>query len=616
MEKEKNNHVWGFDIGKGSLGEAVRIGGDFKHIASVLLDPEFGEIKTAALARRQMRTRKAHKAREKWLEECLEGTGVEILKRRDVGIVDGQWQLISKGDERLEREFPPSGEDVCYNSIALRCKLLLGEKLEGWQVFKALNSAIQKRGYDENIPWGEAEEKSSKKDDDDYAQKLSQYEKEKSELFESFADGEKYDFPCFFKAYKMGLWSPENPTRVEVRIDCRAQKAKSYVIARKYVEREFECLVEAAAKFFPKLKGRAKFILYGVSETPYASYYGNMRKKFGLKRGAESDWTALGQKVPRFDNRIIDKCRLIPRMNVCKIRPLNEARNEKDLLYYEVTLALKLLNLRFFRNSNIEQLTFEEFKKAFEIAAGAKYKMTKTAMKKFLKSISATALGDDYAEIEPPKESGRASFSRPAMEILKELIFSGMPPREFYGRKISEISNTDKNKGVVSSDLDFIKLMGDCPWIAGIETPTVPILLKDATSITVEAFDATLIYPGGATATPYKKDFIKTLNASNVNQFYTVYLIRAAATRTPSMQIVSIKNDITFTTTFPALDSRLIISSGQNETDTITDTTNPNITDWRQWISSGRYYNVQDAQVDIVYPLTFFKKTVKTTLPR
>ena len=78
-----------------------------------------------------------------------------------------------------------------------------------------------------------------------------------------------------------------------------------------------------------------------------------MRKKFGLKRGAESDWTALGQKVPRFDNRIIDKCRFIPRMNVCKIRPLNEARNEKDLLYYEVTLALKLLNLRFFRNSNV-----------------------------------------------------------------------------------------------------------------------------------------------------------------------------------------------------------------------------------------------------------------------
>lgn len=153
-------------------------------------------------------------------------------------------------------------------------------------------------------------------------------------------------------------------------------------------------------------------------------------------------------------------------------------------------------------------------------------------------------------------------------------------------------------------------------WIAGIDTPSVPILFKDSTTITVEAFDATLIYPGGATATPTKKDFINSLNASNANEYYTIYIIRAAATRTPSMQIVSIKNDITFTTTFPALDSRLIISAGQNETDTITDTTNPNIADWRQWISSGRYYNVQDAQVDIVYPLTFFKKTVKTTLPR
>ena len=80
MEKEKNNHVWGFDIGKGSLGEAVRIGGDFKHIASVLLDPEFGEIKTAALARRQVRTRKAHKAREKWLGESSEQDEIALLE--------------------------------------------------------------------------------------------------------------------------------------------------------------------------------------------------------------------------------------------------------------------------------------------------------------------------------------------------------------------------------------------------------------------------------------------------------------------------------------------------------------------------------------------------------
>lgn len=312
----------------------------------------------------------------------------------------------------------------------------------------------------------------SQKDDDDYAKKLSQYSREKGELLESFEDGEKYDYPCFFKAYKMGLWSPENPERVEIRIGNDAQKAKGYVIPRKDVEREFESLVEAASKWHPAMKGKAMYIMYGIAETPYASFKPALRKKFDLKRGAESDWTALGQKIPRFDNRIIDKCRLIPRLNVCKIRPLSEARGEGDLLHYEITLSLKLLNLRFFRNSNVESLSFEEFKAAFEIAKSAKYKMGKAALKKFLKSISASVLSEDQSEIEAPRESGRASFSRPAMLLLKELIFSGMPPAEFYAKKAGEISNADPNKGIVASDLDFIKLMGNCGW-SGIFIPDV-----------------------------------------------------------------------------------------------------------------------------------------------
>ena len=88
-----------------------------------------------------------------------------------------------------------------------------------------------------------------------------------------------------------------------------------------------------------------------------------------------------------------------------------------------------------------------------------------------------------------------------------------------------------------------------------------------------------------------------------------------AAPREPSMQIVSIKSNISFSETFPALDSRLVINSGQSETDTITDTTTPSVSEWRQWIATGRDYNVQDAQGEIVFPKTVFKKIVKTTLP-
>jgi hypothetical protein len=37
--------VWAFDLGKGSIGEAVRRGTEFLHKASLLIPAEFGEIK-------------------------------------------------------------------------------------------------------------------------------------------------------------------------------------------------------------------------------------------------------------------------------------------------------------------------------------------------------------------------------------------------------------------------------------------------------------------------------------------------------------------------------------------------------------------------------------------
>ena len=61
------NHVWAFDLGKGSIGEAVRMGTTFPRKASLLIPAEFAETKTAASRRRMHRTRLAHQARERWL---------------------------------------------------------------------------------------------------------------------------------------------------------------------------------------------------------------------------------------------------------------------------------------------------------------------------------------------------------------------------------------------------------------------------------------------------------------------------------------------------------------------------------------------------------------------
>ena len=121
-EPPSNDMVWAFDLGKGSIGEAVRRGNEFLHKASLLIPAEFAETKTAAGRRRMFRTREAHKAREKWLNEVMQAAGIEILKGRQLGKVDeqgnqipksewkkkkGKWVQIAKGDYRLEREFPP-----------------------------------------------------------------------------------------------------------------------------------------------------------------------------------------------------------------------------------------------------------------------------------------------------------------------------------------------------------------------------------------------------------------------------------------------------------------------------------------------------------------------------
>ena len=73
--------VWSFDLGKGSIGEAVRDikSNKFLHKASLLIPAEFASTKEAAMRRRMSRTREAHKAREKWLDEVWLAAGLETV---------------------------------------------------------------------------------------------------------------------------------------------------------------------------------------------------------------------------------------------------------------------------------------------------------------------------------------------------------------------------------------------------------------------------------------------------------------------------------------------------------------------------------------------------------
>src|SRR5690349_20465786 len=82
--------IWAFDLGKASIGEAVRRGTEFLHQASLLIPQDFASTKPARDRRRMWRTRQAHKARERWLDHVWFAAGLEVPAKRRVDYVDFQ----------------------------------------------------------------------------------------------------------------------------------------------------------------------------------------------------------------------------------------------------------------------------------------------------------------------------------------------------------------------------------------------------------------------------------------------------------------------------------------------------------------------------------------------
>ncbi len=466
--KKTDGYIWSFDIGLGSVGEAVRDPQtqDFKHVESLILPAEFASTKEAATTRRMYRTRQAHKRREEWLEKVWKETGQEPLTRRTSwrNPKTGKFELKHPGDARLEREFPAKGDNTCCTSCLLRIKLLRGDKLAPWQIYKALHSAIQRRGYDPDIPWkSQAARKATveeKKEQEEDEAKLHKFEQE----LRAMTKDEALQLPCYFDAWKMGLWNPRNPDKISLRIDCHAESPRNHVVPRAIVEKEIRLLAMAAGKQIPALKGKEDFLLHGPAGRPYASWYPELRKKHGLRLGSHTDTRGvLSQRIPRFDNRIISKCALIPRLNVCKIAAETAtAPAPQSIVVFDAVFLLKIKNMRGAQSDGTQRgLTADEIRAIFDDPKRKSWSMT---AKQWAKAIARFGLvpvaGQD--EIKAPRTSGRSRFCRPALEILKRLILSGASPQDAHTEELALLGgNKDPLKGLVPQDLDFLLKMGD-----------------------------------------------------------------------------------------------------------------------------------------------------------
>ena len=167
----------------------------------------------------------------------------------------------------------------------------------------------------------------------------------------------------------------------------------------------------------------------------------------------------LAQKYPRFNNRIISKCCLIRRLNVCK---------SSKKLAIEVSFLLRLCNFRYETitesgSKEVAQLSREKIRKIFkecetnwneknqkkyDAKEYAKYfKRTKTEIEEFIKEVDDNnRLKIGHTEIEASKTDGRSRYSQPTLYILKKLILSDQEPKELYEALQEKINTEKKNR--------------------------------------------------------------------------------------------------------------------------------------------------------------------------
>lgn len=447
MDNEQK--VFAFDLGTGSLGTCIREGKEISHLSVDLLPFDYAVVKDARIKRRQIRTRIAHKKREDWWKEQAKQAGIDIP---ETGHLDVNGSFINP-DPKMSREFPENGDNTIYNSALLRIALLQGENLEGWQIFKAVWSAIQHRGYDINLPWKKSPERNideeTNKDEKENSEAVNKYNEELERIFK---DKKEFYYPCYYEAFKMGIWSPEDPKNLNKKLTNNPKPARNkrgkvdIVIPRYLVEKEIKDMLIQAGKKYPYLYKNLAYVLYGPGESPYAAY---SKKEFKKYLGKDWEWQGLlSQKTPRFDNRIISKCVLIPRLNVCKA---------KDMLNKEVIFLMKLKNIRYFKIDGGEEkfLTHQEINDIFKKFKSKLYIGVRD-WKKYLKEELDSIPNPSQTKIEASKVEGRSRFCRPALRIIKEIILSGKSPHTLYEELIGKNKNENPKKGLIKNDYAFL----------------------------------------------------------------------------------------------------------------------------------------------------------------
>jgi len=377
--------VFGFDVGTGSIGYAVRKGSKFKDVGVLICPEDTNDLSGRRGLRRQRRTLRSRKYRRQWFAGELTKLG-------------------------LPKPVQPPNDP-----ISLRLRALSGNELRPEELHAALTHLFKRRGYSK-VPWANREAASKESDKD----KEEGVVKEKvKELLEKLGGL----LPCQFLAKR----------HEEVGASPTENWARKIYWPRELLEQEFRAILRAQENRFPQLGAKVDWLLYG--DTREVKGFHVFFNAFGSR-----DPGVLGLRWPRFDNRgpALDSFQPIDEQG----HPLHVVRKSKAT-FAKAQWELALMNFRVLDASTRQKLDprihfpvfienlRNEWNKKGKITAARLIKLADAFKDKFL-------LIEGQKPLTPETGSGRARYSSPTLEFIRQEVAAGKrvdPPQPVLRRK-------------------------------------------------------------------------------------------------------------------------------------------------------------------------------------
>lgn len=384
----KSGLVYGFDVGTGSIGYAVRRGSTFLDVGVLICDSEGSDLSKRRELRRQRRTLRSKKYRRQWFANELGKLGL------------------------------PKPAQLPHDPITLRIRALNGEALKSEELHAALTHLFKRRGYSK-VPWANTEtaaKGNGKPKKDDEEGKIKEAVKEITTKLAG-------KHPCQF-LYDEKARVGKSPT---------TNWARKIYWPREMLQKEFEAIVEAQKENYPLLAEKKDWLLFGeTKEVKGFHVY--------FKTTEARNPGVLGLRWPRFDNRgpALDSFQPIDELG----RPLHVVRKDKDA-FTKAQWELALMNFRVLDASTRQKIDprihCPVFIENLRNEWNKKGKVTEARLKKLAQPFADKfLLIEDQKPLTPETGAGRARYSSPTLAKIQREISAGNridPPQPILKRK-------------------------------------------------------------------------------------------------------------------------------------------------------------------------------------